>query len=114
MIAPWMLAPCCVSPTDEMTVPQWSLARKARKTGRPFLDDAQQIAQPQWSLARKARKTGAGDAHARAVVGPQWSLARKARKTLNLALLDRASSRAAMEPGPEGQEDTPNCSTSGH
>ena len=36
---------------------------------------------------------------------PQWSLALQARKTRNLHEVDAARARAAMEPGPSGQED---------
>ena len=38
--------------------------------------------------------------------GPQWSLARKARKTGVSLRRPGRSTRAAMEPGPEGQEDS--------
>ena len=39
------------------------------------------ISVPQWSLARKARKTTTWPPVIAAVAPPQWSLARKARKT---------------------------------
>ena len=41
----------------------------------------------------------------RNALGPQWSLARKARKTAQRRVRHPTRIRAAMEPGPEGQED---------
>ena len=38
---------------------------------------------------------------------PQWSLARKARKTVRVDGEGVVELQAAMEPGPEGQEDDP-------